>query len=109
MSYSKGKQKLKLKLRAFDHRVLDQAVTEIVGVLVRTGAKMSGPVPLPTKITRFTVNRSTHVDKESREQFEIRDHARLLVVEEPSPQIIEALSRKYLPSSVDAVIKIEEV
>ncbi len=101
-------QKMKLKLSAFDHRVLDQAVADIAGIIERTGAKMSGPVPIPTKINRFTVNRSTHVHKESGEAFEIRDHSRIMVLFDPPPETINALSRLNLPLSVDVKITIVE-
>lgn len=98
-------QNIRLNLRAFDHRVLDLAVTDIVHTVKRTGAKVKGPIPMPRKIERFTVNRSSHIDKESREQFEIRNHARLLFIE-PSPQTIDALMKLDLPSGVEVEIKL---
>jgi small subunit ribosomal protein S10 len=100
-------QKIKLKLRAFDHRVLDLAVRDIVGVVKRTGASVAGPIPLPTKIERFTVNRSPHIDKESREQFEIRNHTRLMIID-TTPQTIDALMKLDLASGVDVEIKLIE-
>ena len=100
-------QEIKLKLKGFDHRVLDQAVKEIVGIVKRTGAEVKGPVPMPKNIERFTVNRSTHVNKESREQFEIRTHTRLLLISKPLPQTIDALMKLDLASGVDVEIKVE--
>ena len=79
-------QNIRIRLKAFDHRVLDQSVREIVGTAKRTGARVRGPIPLPNVIDRFTVNRSPHVDKKSREQFEIRTHKRLLDIVDPTPQ-----------------------
>ena len=103
------RQKIKLKFRAFDHRVLDRSVTDIVGAVERAGAVVRGPVPLPKKIERFTVNRSTHVNKKAREQFEMRHHSRLLFIVDPSPQTIDALMKLDLPSGIDVEIKIDEV
>jgi small subunit ribosomal protein S10 len=99
-------QKIKLKLRAFDHRVLDHSVKDIVDTVKRTGAKIIGPIPLPSHIERFTVNRSPHVDKESREQFEIRNHMRLIFIE-PSLQTVDALMKLELPSGVEVQIQLE--
>ncbi|AIF81734.1 30S ribosomal protein S10 [endosymbiont of Acanthamoeba sp. UWC8] len=101
-----SQQEIKLKLRSFDHRVLDAAVKDIVGTVKRTGATIKGPIPLPKKIERFTVNRSTHVDKESREQFEIRNHTRLMIIELTTPQTVDALSKLDLASGVDVEIKL---
>lgn len=101
-----SQQKIELKLRAFDHRVLDAAVKDIVGTVKRTGAIIKGPIPLPRKIERFTVNRSPHVDKESREQFEIRSHTRLMIIELTTPQTVDALSKLDLASGVDVEIKL---
>lgn len=101
-----SQQEIKLKLRSFDHRVLDAAVKDIVGTVKRTGAIIKGPIPLPKKIERFTVNRSTHVDKESREQFEIRNHTRLMIIELTTPQTVDALSKLDLASGVDVEIKL---
>ncbi len=100
-------QEIVIKLRAFDHRVLDHSVKDIVGTVKRTGAKIRGPIPLPRKIQKFTVNRSTHVDIESREQFEIRYHTRLMFVE-PSPQTVDSLMKLDLPSGVEVEIKLNE-
>jgi len=99
-------QRIRIKLKAYDHRILDQSAKEIVSTAKRTGAKISGPVPLPTKINRYTVLRSPHVDKKSREQFEIRIHARLLDILDPTPQTIDALMRLDLPAGVDVEIKL---
>ncbi|MDA7981095.1 MAG: 30S ribosomal protein S10 [Alphaproteobacteria bacterium] len=98
-------QDIRIRLRAFDHRVLDQSVKEIVDTIQRTGAQLRGPIPLPTKIERFTVNRSPHVDKKSREQFEIRTHKRLLDIVDPTPSTVDALMKIELPAGVDVVLK----
>lgn len=98
-------QEIKLKLKSFDHRVLDQSVRDIVRTVKMTGAEVRGPIPLPRYIERFTVNRSPHIDKESREQFEIRHHYRLLFID-PSPQTIDALMKLDLPSGVEVEIKL---
>jgi small subunit ribosomal protein S10 len=99
-------QKIRIKLRAYDHRLLDQSVKEIVDTAVRTGARISGPIPLPTRISKFTVLRSPHVDKKSREQFEIRTHKRLIDIFEPTPDTVEALMKLELASGVDVEIKL---
>jgi len=99
-------QKIRIKLRAYDHRLLDQSVKEIVDTAVRTGARISGPIPLPTKISKFTVLRSPHVDKKSREQFEIRTHKRLIDIFEPTPDTVDALMKLELASGVDVEIKL---
>src|SRR3954452_13454746 len=101
-----GKQKIRIRLRAYDHRVLDNSTKEIVNTAKRTGARVRGPIPLPTHIERFTVNRSPHVDKKSREQFEIRTHRRLLDIVEPTPQTVDALMKLDLAAGVDVEIKI---
>jgi small subunit ribosomal protein S10 len=99
-------QKIRIRLRAFDHRLLDRSAKEIVATTERTGARVSGPVPLPTRINRFTVLRSPHIDKKSREQFEIRTHKRLLEIYDPTPETIDALMRLQLPAGVDVEIKL---
>jgi len=91
-------QKIRIKLKAYDHRLLDQAVRDIVGTVERSGALISGPVPLPTKISRYTVLRSPHVDKKSREQFEIRTHVRMMDIVQPTPQTVDQLMRLDLPA-----------
>jgi small subunit ribosomal protein S10 len=99
-------QKIRIKLRAYDHRVLDRSVKEIVDTAQRTGARIAGPVPLPTKISKITVLRSPHVDKKSREQFEIRTHKRLIDIYDPTPQTVDALMKLELPAGVDVEIKL---
>ena len=99
-------QKIRIKLKAYDHRLLDQAVIEIVDNVKRTGAKICGPVPLPTKIERFTVGRSTFIDKDSQEHFEIRTHKRLIDVLDPDSKTVDTLMRLNLPAGVDIEIKI---
>lgn len=97
---------IRIKLQAYDHRLLDQSVRDIVGIAKRTGAQMRGPIPLPTKIERFTVNRSPHIDKKSREQFEMRTHKRVLDIVEWLPQTVDALMKLDLASGVDVQIKL---
>ena len=99
-------QKIRIRLKAYDYRVLDQSVIEIVETAKRTGAKILGPVPLPTKINKFTVLRSPHVDKKSREQFEIRTHKRLIDILEPSPETVDALMKLNLAAGVHVEIKL---
>ncbi len=98
-------QRLRIKLRAYDHHLLDQAAAEITETAKRTGAKVSGPIPLPTSINRYTVLRSPHVDKKSREQFEIRTHKRLIDIIEPTSQTVDALMRLELAAGVDVEIR----
>jgi small subunit ribosomal protein S10 len=99
-------QNIRIRLKAFDHRVLDQSASEIVNTAKRTGAEVRGPIPLPTRIERFTVNRSPHIDKKSREQFEIRTHKRLLDIIDPTPQTVDALMKLDLAAGVDVEIKL---
>jgi small subunit ribosomal protein S10 len=98
-------QKIRIKLRAYDHRLLDQAVEEIVETVKRTGAKISGPVPLPTKREIYTVLRSPVIDKKSREQFDLSTHKRLIDIFEPTSKTIDALRKLNLPAGVDVEIK----
>lgn len=98
--------KIRIRLKSFDHKVLEGATREIVSAVKRTGANVSGPVPLPRSIQRFTVNKSPHVDKKSREQFEIRTQQRLIVIEYPTPQTVDALKNVDLPAGVDVEIKV---
>ncbi|MDP1828267.1 MAG: 30S ribosomal protein S10 [Archangium sp.] len=98
-------QKIRIRLKAYDSKLLDQSATEIVETAKRTGARVSGPIPLPTRINRFTVLRSPHVDKKSREQFEIRTHKRLLDILEPTQQTLDALMKLDLSAGVDVEIK----
>jgi small subunit ribosomal protein S10 len=100
-------QNIRIRLKAFDHRVLDQSTAEIVNTAKRTGARVRGPIPLPTKLERFTVLRSPHIDKKSREQFEIRTHKRLLDIVDPTPQTVDALMKLDLASGVDVEIKLK--
>ena len=99
-------QKIRINLTAYDHRVLDSAVTEIIKTVDRTGAERVGPIPLPTHIQKFTVNRSPHVNKKSREQFEIRNHKRVIDIVNPTPQTVDALMKLDLASGVDVKIKL---
>ena len=99
-------QTIRIRLKAFDHRVLDQSTHEIVNTAKRTGAQIRGPIPLPTRIEKFTVNRSPHIDKKSREQFEIRTHKRLLDIVDPTPQTVDALMKLDLAAGVDVEIKL---
>ena len=97
--------KIRIKLRAYDHRLLDQSTSEIVAAAQRTGAGINGPIPLPTAMSKYTVNRSPHIDKKSREQFEIRTHKRLLDIINPTAQTVDALMKLDLPAGVDVEIK----
>jgi small subunit ribosomal protein S10 len=99
-------QNIRIRLKAFDYRILDNSTKEIVNTAKRTGAQIRGPVPLPTRIERFTVNRSPHVDKKSREQFEMRTHRRLLDIVDPTPQTVDALMKLDLAAGVDVEIKL---
>ena len=101
-----AKQRIRIRLKAYDHRLLDQSAAQIVETAQRTGADVVGPVPLPTRIERFTVNRSPHVDKKSREQFEMRTHKRLLDIVDPTPQTVDALMKLDLAAGVDVEIKV---
>ena len=97
--------KIRIRLKAYDHRLLDQSAAEIVDTARRTGARVAGPIPLPTKINKYCVLRSPHVDKKSREQFEIRTHKRLLDILEPTQQTLDALMKLDLSAGVDVEIK----
>jgi small subunit ribosomal protein S10 len=99
-------QNIRIRLKAFDHRILDNSTREIVNTARRTGAQVRGPIPLPTDFERFIVNRSPHVDKKSREQFEIRTHKRLLDIIDPTPQTVDALMKLDLAAGVDVEIKL---
>jgi small subunit ribosomal protein S10 len=99
-------QKIRIRLKAYDHRLLDQSAAEIVDTAKRTGAKVVGPIPLPTSINKYCVLRSPHVDKKSREQFEIRTHKRLMDILEPTQQTIDALMKLDLSAGVDVEIKL---
>jgi small subunit ribosomal protein S10 len=97
-------QKIRIRLKAFDYKLLDQSVSEIVDTAKRTGAKVAGPIPLPTKVNRYTVLRSPHVDKKSREQFEIRTHKRLIDILEPTQNTIDSLMKLDLSAGIDVTI-----
>ncbi|HAA90133.1 MAG: 30S ribosomal protein S10 [Thermoanaerobacterales bacterium 50_218] len=101
-----ARQKIRIKLKAFDHKILDQSAQKIVETAKRTGATISGPIPLPTERSLITVLRSPHKDKDSREQFEMRTHKRLVDILEPTPKTIDALMRLDLPAGVDIEIKL---
>jgi small subunit ribosomal protein S10 len=97
--------RIKIRMEAFDHEAIDQSALDIVQTAKRTGARVSGPVPLPTRIERFTVLRSPHIDKKSREQFEMRTHKRLIYITEATPKTMDALSKLNMPAGVDIRIK----
>ena len=100
-------QKLRIRLKAYDHRVLDQAALKIFDTATKTGgANVAGPIPLPTEIQKYTVNRSPFIDKDSREQFEMRTHKRILDIMDPNPKVVDALMRLNLPSGVNIEIKV---
>jgi small subunit ribosomal protein S10 len=101
-------QTIRIRLKAFDHRLLDQSTSEIVHTAKRTGAQVRGPIPLPTRIDKYTVLRSPHIDKKSREQFEIRTHKRLLDIVDPTPQTVDALGKLDLSAGVHVDIKLKE-
>ncbi len=98
--------RLRIKLKAYDYRMLDKAVAEIVDSARNTGASIAGPIPLPTRIRKYTVNRSVHVNKKSREQFELRVHKRMVDLLEPTQQTVDALGKLNLPAGVDVEIKL---
>ncbi|MFG0319547.1 MAG: 30S ribosomal protein S10 [Planctomycetota bacterium JB042] len=98
-------QKITIRLEAFDHEGLDASATEIVDTAKRTGARVAGPIPLPTRIERYTVLRSPHIDKKSREQFEIRTHKRLIYITDPTAKTVDSISRLNLPAGVDIRVK----
>ena len=99
-------EKIRIRLRAFDHGLLDQSTREIVSTAKRTGAEVIGPIPMPTRIEKFTVNRGVLIDKKSREQFEIRTHKRVLDIIDPTPQTVDALMKLDLAAGVDVEIKV---
>ena len=103
-----NRQKIRIRLKAYDHKLLDQSVSEIVDTARETGAKIAGPIPLPTEINKFCVLRSPHVDKKSREQFEMRTHKRLLDILDPTPKTVDAFMRLDMPAGVDVVLEVIE-
>ena len=100
------KQTIRIRLKSYDYRMLDKATMEIVDTVKRTGSRLAGPIPLPTRIEKFSVNRSPHVNKKSAEQFEIRTHKRLIEIVDPTPQTVDALMKLDLASGVDVEIKL---
>lgn len=100
-----AQQRVRIRIRAYDHKIIDQAARTILDTAVRTGATVSGPIPLPTEKRRYTVNRSSFVHKDSREQYEMRVHKRLIDIVEPTPRTIDALTSLNLPAGVDIEIK----
>lgn len=98
-------QKIRIRMEAYDHEVLDRSAEQIVNAVLRTGARIAGPVPLPTRIERYTVLRSPHIDKKSREQFEIRTHKRIIDILDPTPQTTDALQRLSVPAGVGIKVK----
>ncbi len=105
MSAQKAGTKIRISVKSFDHRLLDEAVKKIVLIAVDSGAEVVGPIPLPTKIEKITVNRSTFVNKDAREQFEIRRHKRLIEIQDPTPKTLELLQEINIPSGVGIEIK----
>ncbi len=99
-------QKIRIRMKAYDFKLLDQSAAEIVDTAVRTGARVAGPIPLPTVINKYTVLRGPHIDKKSREQFEVRTHRRLIDILDPTPQTVDALMKLELPAGVDVQIKL---
>lgn len=99
-------QRIRIRLKAYDHRMLDQSVGDIVETAKRTGARVVGPIPLPTRIERYSVNRSVHADKKSMEQFEVRTHKRLLDIVNPTAKTVDELKKLNMPAGVDITIKI---
>src|SRR5262249_59389150 len=101
-----SKQRIRIRLKAYDHRILDQSAAQIVETAQNTGARVAGPVPLPTHVDKYTVLRGPFIDKDSREQFEVRTHKRLIDIMDPTPKTVEALTRLNLPAGVDIEIKL---
>ena len=102
----KSVQKIRIKLQAYEHRILDQSVVEILNTARRTGSMVAGPIPLPTRVERYTVNRSPHVDKKSMDQFEIRTHKRLMDIINPTAKTVDELKKLNLPAGVDILLKV---
>lgn len=100
-----SRPRIRIKIKAYDHKIIDQSAKTIIETALRTGASISGPTPLPTEIKKYTVNRSTFVHKDSREQYEMRTHKRLIDILEPTPKTIDALTNLNLPAGVDVEIK----
>ena len=104
--YTMNGQRIRIKLRGFDYRVIDQSASDIVDTAKRTGARVAGPIPMPTRIERYTVNRSPHVDKKSMDQFELRTHKRLIDIIEPTVQTVDELKKFNLPAGVEININV---
>lgn len=102
----KSVQKIRIKLQAYEHRILDQSVVEILNTARRTGSMVAGPIPLPTRIERYTVNRSPHINKKSMDQFEIRTHKRLMDIINPTAKTVDELKKLNLPAGVDILLKV---
>ena len=102
----KSVQKIRIKLQAYEHRILDQSVVEILNTAPRTGSMVAGPIPLPTRIERYTVNRSPHINKKSMDQFEIRTHKRLMDIINPTAKTVDELKKLNLPAGVDILLKV---
>jgi small subunit ribosomal protein S10 len=107
LGVSMANGKIRIRLKAFDHAVIDQTASDIVRTAEKTGAKVSGPIPLPTRVQRWTVLRSPHIDKKSREQFELKTHKRVIDIIDSRPQTIDALTKLDLPAGVDVEIKVD--
>ena len=101
-----GKQKIRIRMKAYDHKLLDQSAAEILDTAVRTGSRTAGPIPLPTSINKYTVLRGPHIDKKSREQFEVRTHRLLIDILDPTPQTVDALMKLDLSAGVDVEIRL---
>ncbi len=99
-------QKIRIRLKAYDHKLLDKSVTDIIKKVKETGARVSGPIPLPTRLHKYTIQRSVHIDKKSREQFEMRIHKRLIDILEPNHETVEKLKNLDLPAGIDVEIKL---
>ncbi len=106
MAADTGTPKIRIRMKAFDHKLLDMSASEIIDTAVRTGSRTAGPIPLPTTIVKYTVLRGPHVDKKSREQFEIRTHRRLIDILDPTPQTVDALMKLELSAGVDLEVKL---
>ena len=101
-----GAPKIRIRIKAYDHKLLDQSASEILDTALRTGSRTAGPIPLPTSINKYTVLRGPHIDKKSREQFEIRTHKRIVFIEDYSPKTVDSISKLNLPAGVDIRIKV---
>lgn len=105
MAQEEGRQRIRIKIKAYDHKIIDQSAKQIVDTAVRSGAVVVGPVPLPTEVSKYTVNRSSFVHKDARDQYEVRIHKRLIDIEEPKPKTIDSLTNLNLPAGVDIEVR----